>query len=157
MRRSLAAIATALLAASTLFATAAEAGTKVRLGFGFPLGSFTAYGNSGGGYQKPRRAKRQHYVRSKAKSDVKVTRKSTATKSLAKAQPTSEPKAEVQANEAAETENSSISAAAVAPEDTGAVEAVPETPEAKPNAPAKKEDCKKFFPSVGMTLSVPCE
>jgi hypothetical protein len=33
----------------------------------------------------------------------------------------------------------------------------PETTPAAGQTPAKKIDCKKFFPSVGLTLSVPCE
>ena len=158
MHKLLLALATALLAATTLFASAAEAGMKVRLGFGFPLGSFTAHGNSGGGYHKPRRAKR-HHVRRKVKDDVKVTKKPTKTKAVAKA----EPKAKVESTEeTATSENSSISTAAVAPAEAAppAAEAIPETPEAKPasaDAPANKAECKKYFPSVGMTLSVPCQ
>ena len=158
MTRTRIAIVTAILAATTMLASTAEAGMKVRLGFGFPLGSFTAHGNSGGSYHKPRRAKR-HYVRRKANDDVKVTKKSTKTKSVAKA----EPQAKVEsAEETATSENSSISTAAVAPAEAApaAVETVPETPEAKPaeaGASTNKADCKKFFPSVGMTLTVPCE
>jgi hypothetical protein len=164
MHKSLIAIATALLAATTLFASAAEAGMKVRLGFGFPLGSFTAHGNSGGSYSKHSRKKRHHYVRRQVKDKVKVTKKSTATKSVAKAEP--EPKI-VTVDEVAETENSSISTAAIAPVEKTATEdgaeaapepvAGPETKPAEVPKSAKKLDCKKFFPSVGMTLSVPCE
>jgi hypothetical protein len=160
MTRSLIAIATSILAAATLFASTAEAGMKVQLGFGYPLGSFTAHGSSGGGsYSEPRRAKRYHYVRRQENDDVKVTKKSSEAKTAAKAEP--EPKAE-KADDTAQTENSSISTAAIAPveepaidESTGAEPVKPEPTQAKTSA--KKLDCKKFFPSVGMTLTVPCE
>jgi len=161
MNKILLALATAMLAATTLFASAAQAGgLKVRLGFGGPLPYFTAHGNSGG-YHQPRR-RRHHYVRRRVKSKVHVTEETPAVKTadVAKVEDASEAQP---AKEAAVNENSSISTAAL----PKAEETTDETAKADiettatatvdaPNA-GKKVDCKKFFPSVGMTLTVPCE
>jgi hypothetical protein len=148
MTKTRLALVTAILALSALLTSAAEAGMKVRLQFGYPLGSFTAHGNSGGsgGYRKYR--KPQHdYVRRNVKSKVQVSKNPTPAKSVAKAEPEA-------AKIEAETENSSISTAATAPvKETGST-AAPAGDEPKV---AKKTDCKQFFPSVGMTLTVPCE
>jgi hypothetical protein len=160
MNKTLLAIATAMLAATTLFASAAEAGFKVRLGFGGPLPHFTAHGNSGA-YHKPRH-KRRHVVRRKAKSKVHVTKQTSTPKTsdVAKVEDKAEEKA---AQNAAVNENSSISTAALPKDEASAEEtAKPATDTsetatiATPKAD-KKVDCKKFFPSVGMTLTVPCE
>jgi hypothetical protein len=159
MNKTLLAIATAMLAATTMFASAAEAGgLKVRLGFGGPLPYFTAHSNSGG-YHEPRH-RRHHYVRRKVKSKVHVTEETPAaeTSDVAKVESEAQP-----AKKAAVNENSSISTAALpkAEETTDeTAKAAAETTDTAtvdtPNA-GKKIDCKKFFPSVGMTLSVPCE
>ncbi len=53
----------------------------------------------------------------------------------------------------ARSENSSISLAIAK---TAAAEK-PEKAELAKEASAKPVDCKKFFPSVGMTVTVPCE
>jgi hypothetical protein len=155
MIKTQAALVTAV-AACTMLATTAEAGMKVRLGFGFPLGSFTAHGNSGGGagdYSERRRKSRQHYVGRKETSKVKVSNGKSAD-TVAKAEPEAPLENVDKVN--AQSENSSISTAAVTP--------VVETPTGDDTAgtsaegkAAVKSDCKKFFPSVGMTLTVPCE
>jgi hypothetical protein len=155
MNKLLLAIATAILAATTLFASAAEAGgLKVRLGFGGPLPSFTAHGNSGG-YHKPRR--KRHYVRRKAKSKVHVTKKASTAKGSDVAKIEDKPDAQ----DAAVNENSSISTAALPKGDEARDEPVDAAVDATATVDApkagKKVDCKKFFPSVGMTLTVPCE
>ena len=51
----------------------------------------------------------------------------------------------------ARSENSSISLASTE------AAATAKAPETVKEAAAKPVDCKKFFPSVGITLSVPCE
>jgi hypothetical protein len=138
---------TLILTATAMLASSAEAGSKVRLGFGFPLGSFTAHGKSGGGYQEPRRAKR-HQVR-RTRDDLAVTKKATGTKPVAKADP--EPLA-APAAKTATSENSSVSAV------TAVKPAKQASPGDKPEpATATETSCKQFFPSVGMTLTVPCE
>jgi len=53
--------------------------------------------------------------------------------------------------EQVESENSSISTASVDNSETANAEATPAT------AASKNVGCKKFFPTVGMTLTVPCE
>ena len=47
MNKSLVALIVALIAAATMFSSAAEAGLRIRLGFGGPLPGFTAHGNGG--------------------------------------------------------------------------------------------------------------
>ena len=175
MNKTLIAVATAVLAVTTLFASAAEAGFKIRLGFGGPLPGFGAHGGSGH-YAHRRWRKRQYIVRRKAKPKVYVAKKATSSKSdVAKVEEAPKPLVDT-----AETENSSIATAAVAeieeqaadeateagdktaeaavepePAATAAAGAKP-APADEPNM-VKKLDCKKFFPSVGMTLTVPCE
>ena len=52
-----------------------------------------------------------------------------------------------------DTENSSIATATLEPSTSGDAEKAPAE-----KAPASKSvGCKKFFPTVGMTLTVPCE
>ncbi len=176
MNKSLIAIAAAVLAAAIGFASSAEAGFKIHLGFGGPL--FFGHGNSGGySYQH---YKRRSYVasRSVAKKIHVATKKSEPTETVAKVeQPevvAALPVAETITT--VETENSSITTAAVdpslvtspeTPATTAAVEPIkaatlPVKPAAEASSPkleksASKIDCKKFFPSVGMTLTVPCE
>ena len=60
---------------------------------------------------------------------------------------------------AAQTENSSISLAVGTKEDTAKKidTASTDTDTTTATKEAKSLDCKKFFPSAGMTLSVPCE
>ena len=68
-----------------------------------------------------------------------------AEKKVAKAEP-------AETTKAAESENSSIS---LASNDVAAVKAT--VAKATKEIAAKPTDCKKFFASVGMTLTVPCE
>jgi hypothetical protein len=159
---------------ATFFTSNAEAGFKIRLGFGGPLHAFNTYGNSGG--HSHRHHRRRSYVVSRTvKKKVHVAKKST---------PVTEKVAEVEKPEVvaavpvtetvtiADNENSSITTAAVdpslvttpeTPATTATVEPatgeppVAQTTEVKREKSASKLDCKKFFPSVGMTLTVPCE
>jgi len=81
-----------------------------------------------------------------AKAEKKVAKvKSTETTDVAKAEPTEK--------KAAESESSSISLASN--DDAAAVKAT--VVKAVKEVTAKPTDCKKFFASVGMTLTVPCE
>lgn len=62
-RKTLLALAAAALSATTAFTSAAEAGNGVRLGFGFPLGSFVAkptpgYGGSSHAYAEKKNCKK---------------------------------------------------------------------------------------------------
>jgi hypothetical protein len=165
MNKTLVAIAAAFLAVTTL-CSAAEAGFKVRIGFGFPLGGFNAH--HGGGYGH-RHHRRHRYVVRRAKKKVHVAKaktsapKKVAPKQIAKVEP-----AVIAAPEPivkTETENSSITPGEAVTEtsstdktaETADVVADPVTPVADEPKTVNKLDCKQFFPSVGMTLSVPCE
>lgn len=113
------------------------------------------------GIQRSERASRARVVRSdratKSVKSVKVEKadkpekvakaaKSVETSTIAKAEP-------VEATPA-ENESSSIS---VAVADTATKDAAPVAKVRTKEAAAKPTDCKKFFASVGMTLTVPCE
>lgn len=173
MYKSLVAITAAVIAAATLFTSTAEAGFKIHLGFGGPLHGFNS--NGGGGYGHHHHRRRVYVVRRAVKKKVHVAKRSTpVTEKVAKVE-----KPEVVAAlpvaetvTIADNENSSITTAAVdpslvttpeTPATTATVEPANGTPpeanatEAKREKSASKLDCKKFFPSVGMTLTVPCE
>jgi hypothetical protein len=177
MTKSLAALIVALIAAATTFSSAAEAGMGIRLGFGGPLPAFTAHGN-GGGYSH-RHYKRKRYVARRVAKKKKVyvaKKKTTQAPKVAKvekkvAKPNVVATAPiVEPDVIADSENSSITSAALETDtvdttaaiDTDTVTPVEVKTDAATTAPkrekaASKLDCKKFFPSVGMTLSVPCE
>jgi hypothetical protein len=175
MNKSPVAIVAAILAAAAFFSTGAQAGFGIRLGFGGPLPSFIARGNDGGGYSSGSYRKRYVERRSHKKEKSYASHKSSESKvaKADKAEKVSKPKvvatAPVVAPEViAKSENSSITTAAIDPVETTAsvapetvapatVKADAKTPEAKREKSASKLDCKKFFPSVGMTLTVPCE
>ena len=162
------ALIAALIAAATIFSSAAEAGLRIGLGFGGPLHGFTAHGNSNHHHR------RRYIVRRIVKKEkVYVAKhKTTSDPKLAKVEKTVSKPAVVAAvpvlepDVIADSENSSITTAAL---DTASVEPETVTPvevkadatepktSSKPEKAASKLDCKKFFPSVGMTLSVPCE
>jgi hypothetical protein len=155
MNKSLVAIASAVLAAATLFASSAEAGFKIRLGFGGPLPAFTAYSNSGYYGRKLCNKRAHQVVRREEKAPARVARKAAGSTNVAKVE--EKPEATDQ-TAAAERENSSISVAQAEVTENTAAEPIKTAAAATSEAAAsQKVDCKKFFPSVGMTLSVPCE
>jgi hypothetical protein len=168
MNKSLVALIAALIAAATIFSSAAEAGFKIRLGFGGPLHAFNAHGN--GGYKKHHHRKRYLARRIVKKEKVYVAkRKTTSEPKVAKVESKPQVVATlpvIEPDVIADSENSSITTAAL---DTASIEPETVTPvevkadatepktSSKPEKAASKLDCKKFFASVGMTLSVPCE
>ena len=168
MNKSLAALIVALIAAATTFSSAAEAGMRIRLGFGGPLPSFVAHGN-GGGYSKKHYHRKRYIARRVKKEKVYVAKRKVSEPKVAKVEKVSKPKVVatapiVEPDVIADSENSSITTAALETVDTTASVADTDAPvEVKADATTKREkaasklDCKKFFPSVGMTLSVPCE
>lgn len=161
-----------ILVATAAIASAAEAGGGVRLGFGGPLGTFTATPAHGGGaYSAPRK---------------KVKRKSPAlearaarTPRVAKAVPSQVSKpdksGEPQADEAAPVTGSSALIQGDIPADEPAagiedqpapdVAAQATSPEAEQPVAAKDTNdaapessgCTKFIPAVGMTVPVGCD
>ena len=174
MNKSLVALIGTLIAAATMFASSAEAGLKIKFGFGGGFPAFHSHGG-GGGYGH-RHYQRKRYIARRVAKKTYVAKKSTPSVSkVAKADKVSKPEVVATAPVAeeveviADNENSSIAGAAepiktsaIADPETetpAAVEAdaKPSKDEAKPEKTAGKLDCKKFFPSVGMTLSVSCE
>ena len=172
MNKSLVAIIVALVAAATIFSSAAEAGFKIRLGFGGPLHAFNAHGN-GGGYSKKHYHRKRYIARRVKKEKVYVAKRKVSEPKVAKVEKIAKPKVIatapiIEPDVIADSENSSITTAALETVDSTAavdtdtvtpveVKADTATTEPKSEKAASKLDCKKFFPSVGMTLSVPCE
>ena len=144
MTRTILAIATAFLAVMTVFASAADAGFKVRLGFGGPLPAFTAHGPSKSYGQKRYSKKRSYRAKRKARTAKKRIAKRKATAKTAKTAPIKTD---------AENENSTISTASLDKNETIETEVIAKD---EPKA-TRKVGCKKFFPTVGMTLTVPCK
>jgi len=148
MNKLLIAAAAAFFAVTALFGTGAQAGFNVRLGA--PAGFSTLQkAGCGGGY---RRIFRKHSYRSvsrRTKRKVYAAKKPAAeTVSVAKAEETTET-----APKTAQSHSSSITTA------DGEVTQAAKVEADEPAKVAAAEDlgCKQFFPSVGMTLSVPCE
>ncbi|MFA6140018.1 MAG: hypothetical protein WC684_04780 [Hyphomicrobium sp.] len=174
MNKSLVALIVALIATATAFSSAAEAGLRIRLGFGGPLPSFVAHGN-GGGYSQKHYHRKRYIARRVKKEKVYVAKRKVSEPKVAKVEKVAKPKVIatapiVEPDVIADSENSSITTAALetdtvdttAAVDNDTVAPVEVKADAATTAPkrekaASKLDCKKFFPSVGMTLSVPCE
>ena len=159
MNKSLIAL-TAAIAAFAATASQAEAGFRIGIGFGFPMGAFNHHNS----YEAPRR----------------IYRAERAPARVRKVQPKQEV-ANVDDTPVAQNENSSIAVGAdkvasvesssitVAAEPVKITETKKTAEVAKAIEPAKaaepakskpavaKLDCKKFFPSAGLTLTVPCE
>jgi hypothetical protein len=169
MKRFLIAVAAAVFAIGAMLTPSApaQAGFKGRFAIGLAIGAIAL---SQRHHAHRHWQKKRYYARRKAEKKVYASKKSSSpTKKIAKAEP--EPKVETVnepvENALIENENSSISVAALAPvketasiDGAEAAEPVAETSEAKPEngqKSASKLDCKKFFPAVGMTLSVSCE
>jgi len=147
----------------------AEAGFKGRLAIGLALGAIAL---SHQRYEERRHRERRYYARRKAEKKVYSSKKSSSsTKKIAKAEPEPEVEKVETPDKLVENENSSISTAALVPVEESATigdnsqasepaKVVAEIPETEPPAgpkTANKLDCKKFFPTVGITLSVSCE
>lgn len=180
MTKFLIAIVSTAFAISTMFTSAAQAGFKGRLAVGLAIGAIGVMAHQAHRHEQRKRWRKRHYVRRhkekvyvsrKHKEKVYVSKKSTPKKAVvAKVEePAVTPPLPVAKVIDAENENSSITTAAIAPDETapvttGSTEAAPEAT-VEPVAAAASEtpktanklDCKKFFPSVGMTLTVPCE
>jgi hypothetical protein len=170
MNRIMIAVAVAVFAMSGMLARPAEAGMKGRLAVGLAIGAIGVMAHEHRKAERRKWKKKRYEARRRATKKVYTAKKKSTpkVKEVAKAEPAPLPKQKV-VDAAVENENSSISTAALAPvEETASineteaetVNVVAEVPETEPVAvqeTAKKLDCKKFFPTVGMTLSVPCE
>lgn len=146
MNKLLIAVAAAFFAVTALFGSGAEAGFNARLNV--PAGFSTLEkAGCGGGYFRSYRRHSYRSVRRRVKRKVHVASKPAASSvSVAKAEPEAKAKSEV-----VENENSSISTL-----DGKVAKTEPAKTEEKV-AVAKDVGCKQFFPSVGMTLTVPCQ
>jgi len=148
MTRTILASAAALVAAATLFASAAQA--CISCSYVPPVVHTPVYGAKHCAKPRVHAAVRSHRAakRRVVESEPKVKRVNTA--KIDEPAPETAP-----ASTAAVNENSSIAVAnteAAQIETANSVKSEPVKREAK-----AKVDCKKFFPSVGMTLTVPCE
>ena len=172
MNKFLIALAATLFAISTMLpvSSAQAGGFKKGLGVGLAIGAIGVMAHQAHRAEKHRRWKKRQYVR-RPKQKTYVSKKTTVKKAVAKVEePVAPPPLPVAKAIDAETENSSITTAALPPveeqieeqaQDTtetseADVQPVAATSSIEPQT-ANKLDCKKFFPSVGMTLSVPCE
>jgi hypothetical protein len=151
MTRSIIAIAAALFAAIATFGTAAQA--CISCEYTPPVVNTPVYSH-GAYHHRKKRAHRAAKIRRarKAKRHIVKTRRAPVKLEAAEAKPETKP---AKAAKAAVSQNSSISIAKTdvvpadnAPETTGSTDTR--------TASESKVDCKKFFPSVGMTLTVPC-
>jgi len=147
MTRTILASAAALLAAATLFASAAQA--CISCSYVPPVVHTPVYGAKHCAKPRVRAAVRTHRA-VKRRVVESETRVKSVKAAIAEPAPESTP-----ASTAAVNENSSIAVA-----NTKAAQI--ETAKPAKSEPVKREakaktDCKKFFPSVGMTLTVPCE
>jgi hypothetical protein len=176
MNKFLIAIATLVFAVGAMLTPTApaQAGWKGRLAVGLAIGAIGAMSQHHR-YEKRKRWKKKRYqAQRKAKKKVYTSKKSSSsTKTVAKAEPAPTPELPEKKAVAAlvDNENSSISTTAIVPvEETASIDSgeptaepakvvaeVPETAPAAGQKAANQLDCKKFFPSVGMTLSVSCD
>jgi len=101
---------------------------------------------------KKRIAKSEPVAKSVKAAKVEKQDKPAKVAKVAKTETVKVAKAEPVETTPADSENSAITVAAAA-----ADAAEKDAPVAKAEAAAKPTDCKKFFASVGMTLTVPCE
>jgi hypothetical protein len=163
MTRTILAIVTAFLAVTTVFASAAEACISCEH---VPV----VVRGSQASHTATRYTKKRFYARSIAKAKARAraraiaaarakakARAIAAAKAKAKAKALAAAKAaaaeEVELSEPIDTENSTISTASLdKSESIDTEETTIEEPKVNKNV-----GCKKFFPTVGMTLTVPCE
>jgi len=146
MNKSALAIATVIVALPTMLGSSAEAH-----GFGMHCGGvpiFNSY-SSDSGYYSHREYNRSYQARRQVRETVHVAKKASQT-NVAKADADKNSTVGVRV---AESENSSIavSSANVADAKTTAAPVKTATVE------SANIGCKEFFPSVGMTLTVPCK
>ena len=158
MTKTVLAFATAFLAVMTVLAPAAEACISCEHVPVVVRGSSTSY--TARSYTKKRYAKKRLYKAAKKlkarPAKKRIAKRKTITKKVrtAKTAPI-----KTQAKTQAENENSTISTALVDTDETvetGTTETTESKVKDEPKAP-RNVTCKKFFPTVGMTLTVPCE
>jgi hypothetical protein len=174
MNKTTFALAAALIAGTTMTSTANAGG--VRLGFGFPLGSFVAHSNenySGRDYrraQRPRTVRRDYRDDAPARKIVKVKQapKVDVAETPVKAPVVKTAKLEDKlASDPATTtviEKTPVATAAVEPTvnaDKDASEATPEATktdaETTTAAAETRHICRRYAPAIGALVNVPCD
>ena len=163
MNRSLLAIASALLVAPALFATGAQACISCSYTPEVVKGSQTSD------------APAHYYARERTyavERSTPVKKRAVVERPVVKKLNTAEEAPVVKQVDQAKNENSSISSVAevakaepakvelkTARNESSSISVGEKVASAEPakEVSAKATDCKKFFPSVGLTLSVPCE
>jgi hypothetical protein len=175
------ALATALIFAASSFASTAQAGMRVGVGIGvggLALGALGAMSNGGGRSEAREYSSRKRERAARREREEKSTRSAKKSKSESTQQAEKEP-AEKAPSFTATNEHSGIAGnggPAPSPVSTGSTATASSQMEnssisladadgaapkkidtASQETTGKSLDCKKFFPSVGMTLSVPCE
>ena len=164
MTRTVLAIAAALFAATT-FTSGANA--CISCEYVPPVVNTPVYSHGASHYKRKsshsavsarraRAAKLRLEAKAKAQAKAKALARAEAkaeAKALAKAKAQSKIETAKAAPVEVESENSAISTASVDKSDTAKVELAP----SDGVQASKAVGCKKFFPTVGMTLSVPCE
>ena len=174
------ALATALIFAASSFASTAQAGMRVGVGIGvggLALGALGAMSNGGGRSEAREYSSRKRERASRREREEKSpTRSAKKSKSESTQQAEKEPADKAPAFTAS-NEHSGIAGnggPAPSPVTTGSTDTASSQTEnssislvdadgpkkidtASQETTGKSLDCKKFFPSVGMTLSVPCE
>ena len=172
------ALATALIFAISSFSATAQAGMRgvgIGIGIGVGLGAIGAMSNGGGRSQAREYTSRKKERASRREKTPSRTAKKSKSESTQEA---SKEPAEKTPAVATSSEASGIATkdgAPVSPETTGSTDLAAAQSEnssislasaTTAEAPKKIDtasqetkglDCKKFFPSVGMTLSAPCE
>jgi hypothetical protein len=173
------ALATAVIFAISTFAATAQAGMRVGIGIGVggvALGALGAMSNGGGGRSEAReyssRKKERASRREKTPSRTAKKSKSEPTQEASKepAEKTPAFAASSEASGIATTDGAPVSPVTTGSTDLAAAKSenssislasatTAEAPKKVDTASqeTKALDCKKFFPSVGMTLSAPCE
>ena len=170
MKQVLIAVATALIALTTMFSSAADAGFKARIGIGvLALAPHViAASKAQSAKRKYRKRKYQAAKRRRAKKKVYAKKKAYAKKRRAKRATIAKVKTAPKTPpvvDYSENENSTISTALLETtendtettsfvEETVAENTAVVTPVANTG---NQLSCKKFFAAVGMTLTVPCE
>ncbi|MGI9402892.1 MAG: hypothetical protein ACR2OF_00075 [Hyphomicrobium sp.] len=167
MKKVLIAVATAFIALTTMFNSAADAGFKARIGLGVLALAPHVIAASKARSAKRRYKKRRYQAkrrRAKKKAYAKKRRSKRATIAKVKKSPKAAPVIDISQNE-----NSTISTAMVdtaendtettfEDEKTVTVNTAEVAADAAPVADTGNQlGCKKFFAAVGMTLTVPCE
>jgi hypothetical protein len=158
MPKTILAIATAFLAVFSVFASAAEAGYCGGRGYGGPCAVGPSFGASTKSYSTKRFYGRRHLAKRKALAArqaraAAIARAKARAKAKARAAAKAAAAQRAEIAEAADAENSTISAALL---DTEEIVKPTPKPKGQPKAP-RNVNCKKFFPTIGMTLTVPCE